>query len=300
MYIYTYTAPATNNSSISMDSSLHMLISILVFVLVSRGLGSSLTDQGTFDQYYNITWGNDHVLSLDQGAKIQLSLDNSSGSGFGSKLSYGSGFFQLGIKLPGNNSAGVVTAFYLTSHTDNHDELDFEFLGNQEGKPITVQTNVFVSGQGGREERIFLWFDPTANFHTYKVLWNPYQVVFYVDEIPIRVFKNNRKIGVSYPSQPMQVVVSLWNGDSWATDGGKTKINWIQAPFKAYFQGFKIDGCPHTEPCDSSTLWWNGEEYWTLSSNEQRVYKDVISKYITYDYCADRNKYPIPPPECPK
>ncbi|KAF8388435.1 hypothetical protein HHK36_027105 [Tetracentron sinense] len=103
-----------------MDSSLHMLISILVFVLVSQGVGSSLTDQGTFDQYYNITWGNDHVLSLDQGAKIQLSLDNSSGcgwvyigSGFGSKLSYGSGFFQLGIKLPGNNSAGVVTAFYV-------------------------------------------------------------------------------------------------------------------------------------------------------------------------------------------
>ncbi|CAL5427213.1 unnamed protein product [Camellia sinensis] len=187
------------------------------------------------------------------------------------------GFFRMRTKLPDKDSAGVVTAFYLTSHTSNHDELDFEFLGNREGKPCTLQTNVFSNGQGNREQRLHLWFDPTADFHTYQILWNQHQIVFYVDNIPIRVFKNNTNIGVSYPTQPMQMEASLWDGDSWATDGGQTKTNWSYAPFKAHFQGFDIDGCPaqdssNIQQCYSSKFWWNGDKYWTLDSTQQNAY----------------------------
>ncbi|XP_038702963.1 xyloglucan endotransglucosylase/hydrolase protein 3-like [Tripterygium wilfordii] len=225
------------------------------------------------------------------------------GSGFASKQSFGSGFFHLRIKLPNKNSAGVVTAFYLSSQGNNHDELDFEFLGNGEGKPITLQTNVFANGEGNREQRLTLWFDPTSDFHTYKILWNQHQIVFYVDNIPIRVYKNNRNIGVSYPSQPMQIQASLWDGDSWATDGGQTKIDWSNAPFKAHFEGFDIGGCSSSngnidQDCYDSKYWWNAKKFWKLDSAQQRAYENVRRQYMNYDYCADRPRYPTPPPEC--
>ncbi|KAI9400435.1 hypothetical protein POPTR_002G244200v4 [Populus trichocarpa] len=278
----------------------------LAFLLMGGVLARRNGGDASFDQNYDITWGYDHVKSLDEGRQIQLSLDHSSGSGFGSKLGFGSGFINMRIKLPGKDSAGVVTAFYLTSHSNNHDELDFEFLGNREEKPITLQTNVFANGRGNREQRMHLWFDPAADFHSYKILWNQYQIVFYVDDTPIRVFKNHTNIGVSYPSQPMQIEASLWNGESWATDGGHTKINWSHAPFQAHFQGFDINGCsdhqrqPNVQPCYSTSYWWNTRKYWTLDSARQRAYENVRKKYLTYDYCSDRPRYPTPPPECPQ
>lgn len=61
---------------------------------------------------------------------------------------------------------------------DTHDELDFEFLGNVSGQPITLQTNMYLNGQGNREVRHSLPFDPTADFHKYSLLWNQ-DVVMY-------------------------------------------------------------------------------------------------------------------------
>ena len=103
----------------------------------------------------------------------------------------------------------------LSSETANHDELDFEFLGNVSGEPYVLQTNVFANGVGGREQRINLWFDPTSDFHTYSVSWTKQRIVFLVDAVPIRVYSNHAASGVSYPDhQPMRIF-SRYFDDDW-------------------------------------------------------------------------------------
>ncbi|KAF7814291.1 xyloglucan endotransglucosylase/hydrolase protein A-like [Senna tora] len=53
-----------------------------------------------------------------------------------------------------SGSAGTVTAFYSSSQNSEHDEIDF------------------------KEQRIYLWFDPSKEYHIYSILWNPDQIVF--------------------------------------------------------------------------------------------------------------------------
>ncbi|KAJ7547114.1 hypothetical protein O6H91_08G069600 [Diphasiastrum complanatum] len=250
-----------------------------------------------FDQNYMVTGAQDHFRKLDSGRTVQLILDQTSASGFASKNRYLFGHISMKIKLVPNDSAGTVTAFYASSETTNHDELDFEFLGNSSGQPYILQTNVFANGVGDREQRISLWFDPTAQFHQYSLIWNRQQIVFQVDSVPIRVFKNNEALGMPYlSSQPMRVFSSLWNGDSWATRGGLVKLNWTHAPFIATYRGFNVDACEWSDSisaCAASVgqQWWGQEAYQTLNTNTQKKLKWVQQKYMIYDYCSDTQRF---------
>ncbi|XP_068654345.1 probable xyloglucan endotransglucosylase/hydrolase protein 7 [Aristolochia californica] len=283
-------------------SRLSTSISLLLFYLLCFSF-SVIARPATFLQDFRITWSDSHIRQIDGGTAIQLVLDQNSGCGFASKSQYLHGLFSIKIKLVPGDSAGTVTAFYMNSDTDTiRDELDFEFLGNRSGQPYTVQTNVYAHGKGDREQRVNLWFDPAADYHTYAILWNSRHVVFSIDDVPIRVYKNNEARGIPFPkAQPMGIYSTLWEADDWATRGGIEKIDWSKAPFYAYYKDFNIEGCsvPGPAACTVNPRnFWEGPLYQQLSPIQARKYRWVRLNHMIYDYCTDKSRYPVTPPEC--
>ncbi|TVU11890.1 hypothetical protein EJB05_45500, partial [Eragrostis curvula] len=271
----------------------------LLLALVLAAVAGCVTpaEGVAFDENYVAQWGH---LQVNQGMEADLTLDQSSGAGFRSKSMYGSGFFHMRMKLPAGYTAGVVTTFYLISQPEDggRDEVDFEFLGTKDGNPMTLQTNIVVNGSGYREQRLHLWFDPAADFHDYKILWNPYQLMMFVDDTPVRVLQNLTATVPGYPfpaKQTMLIRASIWDGSDWATDKGKARVDWSKAPFTAGYQGFNVDACiagaSATTPCDSPTLWWNGVGYRNITTERRAAYDGMKRKYRHYNYCADRTRF---------
>ncbi|KAK4589394.1 hypothetical protein RGQ29_020105 [Quercus rubra] len=255
---------------------------------------------GTFYEDFNITWGEQHATILENGKLLTLNLDQICGSGFQSKRSYLFGRIDMQLKLVSGDSAGTVTAYYLSSEGPNHDEIDFEFLGNLSGDPYIVHTNVFTQGKGDREQQFYLWFDPTKDFHTYSIVWNPRCIILLVDNIPIRVFENQESIGIPFPkSQPMKLYSSLWNADQWATRGGLVKTDWSKAPFTAYYRNFNANACVwsgDSSSCSSlSTNAMTNRANWQtqgLDANGRRRLRWVQKYYMIYNYCTDFKRFP--------
>ncbi|XP_057501305.1 probable xyloglucan endotransglucosylase/hydrolase protein 26 [Actinidia eriantha] len=286
-----------------MESSKALFLAIFISAIAfhSRSVDANFVKSTYF------SWGSHHSLITNNGNDLQLVLDRSSGSGIQTKKAFLFGSMEMQIKLVPGNSAGTVTAYYMSSTGDKHDEIDFEFLGNSSGQPYTIHTNIYTQGIGNREQQFHPWFDPTADFHNYTIHWNPTTVVWYVDSLPIRVFRNYQSEGIPYPNQQaMRAYSSLWNADDWATQGGRVKIDWNSSPFTASYRDFRARACKWNGPisasqCGSQTAanWWTSPAYNQLSYAKQGQMKWVRDNYMIYDYCQDTKRFNGQmPPEC--
>ncbi|KAI8008026.1 hypothetical protein LOK49_LG07G01837 [Camellia lanceoleosa] len=281
------------------EMSCSTMVFVVVTLMVSCVMAASAAPCN-FNKEIDINWGgNEHVKIFNGGKLLTLSLDNSSGAAFQTKNDYLFARVDMQLKLVPGNSAGTVATYYLSSLGAAHDEIDFEFLGNLSGQPYTVHTNVYSQGKGNREQQFRMWFDPTLAFHTYSVIWNSQRIIFMVDNIPIRVFENNEAIGVPFPnSQRMKVYASLWDADNWATEGGRIKTDWTQAPFIASYKNLKINA---SSPANSTNNTISNQAWQTqqLDSMGRKKLRWVQSKCMIYNYCTDFQRFPQGlPPEC--
>ncbi|KAL3744957.1 hypothetical protein ACJRO7_014116 [Eucalyptus globulus] len=287
-------------------ASLHVLL--MALVLCGIALHQSHVE-AKFSKSMYINWGTQHCSISGNGEEVQLVLDQNSGSGIQSKRAFLFGSIEMLIKLVPGNSAGTVTAYYLSSTGSRHDEIDFEFLGNVSGQPYIIHTNIYTQGNGSREQQFYPWFDPTAAYHNYTIHWNPTEVVWYIDGLPIRVFRNYESEGIAYPNkQGMRVYSSLWNADNWATRGGLVKIDWSSAPFRAGLHNFRARACKWNGPVSitqcaatSPANWWTAPTYSQLSFAKLGQMKWVRDNYMIYNYCNDTKRFNGQmPPECSK
>ncbi|KAK9175775.1 hypothetical protein WN944_027784 [Citrus x changshan-huyou] len=296
-----------------MASILYLLLPLLILMTissVSNGQGppspgyypSSRINSIGFDQAFRNLWGPQHQR-VDQGT-LTVWLDSSSGSGFKSLHSYRSGYFGASIKLQPGYTAGVITSLYLSNNQDhpgNHDEVDIEFLGTIPGKPYTLQTNVYIRGSGdgrliGRELRFHLWFDPTQDFHHYAVLWTPSELIFFVDDVPIRRYP--RKSDATFPLRPMYLYGSIWDASSWATEEGRYKADYKYQPFVGQYRNFKIAGCTADGPSGCHPPPASPSGSGVLSQQQVAAMQWVQRNYLVYNYCYDPKRDHTEIPEC--
>ncbi|KAE8815418.1 putative xyloglucan endotransglucosylase/hydrolase protein 32 [Hordeum vulgare] len=256
-----------------------------------------------FNRGYSNKWGPQHQTVSGDHSAITIWLDRTCGSGFKSKHAYRNGYFATRIKLPAGYTAGTNTAFYLSNneaHPGFHDEVDMEFLGTIPGEPYTLQTNVYVRGSGdgriiGREMRFHLWFDPTAGFHNYAILWNPDAITFFVDDVPIRRYE--RKTELTFPDRPMWAYGSIWDASDWATDHGRHRADYRYQPFVARFDRFVVAGCgpgapPSCRPVRASPVGTG------LTRQQYAAMRWAQQRHMVYYYCQDFRRDRSLTPEC--
>lgn len=108
----------------------------------------------------------------------------------------------------------------------------------------------------------------------------------------------------------MNAYATIWDGSTWATEGGQYHVNYTQGPFDAIFTDFRLEGCvwnPTVQikppECASPTYkaWFNENDMQEMSGKQLIALEWARSNYMWYSYCDDMQRYPErSPPECPQ
>uniref|UniRef100_A0A0D9VET9 Xyloglucan endotransglucosylase/hydrolase n=1 Tax=Leersia perrieri TaxID=77586 RepID=A0A0D9VET9_9ORYZ len=291
-------------ASYTMGSSKLLLVVFAAAAAAVIGLaGASFRDE------CDIPWEPQNARFTDDGSGLSLSLVSNYSGTYNYNLKYLLqlinsrtkkqfifGSVSTLIQLVPGNSAGTVTTYYTSSVGDNHDEIDFEFLGNETGQPYTIHTNIYANGKGDKEMQFKPWFNPTDGYHNYTVSWTPCMIVWYIDGTPIRVFRNyEENNGVAFPTKrPMYGYSSIWAAEDWATQGGRVKADWSKAPFVANYRGLNVNVCEcSTNDCATqcASAFSSGSSACQLSDSELAQMRKVQDEYMIYNYCVDFKRY---------
>ncbi|KAL8540982.1 hypothetical protein ACS0TY_002313 [Phlomoides rotata] len=281
------------------------MVRVLGIILVTFSAVFGLSHAGNnpspvlFNHGFNTLFGEQNIIPDEGNQSVQIFIDETTSSGFISKHMYVHGYFETSLKLPENNTAGVVVTFYTCNNLKypyHRDEIDLEFLGHTHGQEWVLQTNFYGNGSTnrGREERYGLWFDPSEDFHRYGILWTNNRITYYVDHVPIRHVKKVDSMGGDFPSKEMSLFATIWNGSDWATGGGQYKMDLKYGPFVAKYSDFVLNGCPFNQTAQCDGVKFSDD----ITLEERLKMNGFRRQWMTYSYCYDKKRYHVPLPEC--
>lgn len=109
------------------------------------------------------------------------------------------GSYEISMKLP--NAPSSITGFFLYSPPDFYHEIDIEVF-NQPDSEIWFTS--YIDGAVHHETKTALDFDPTANFHKYRIDYYPHEVRFYIDGVAVKTWEDG------FSQKPMHLMVNSW------------------------------------------------------------------------------------------
>ena len=118
--------------------------------------------------------------------------------------------------------------------------------------------------------------------------------------MPIREVKRSAEMGGEYPSKPMALYATIWDGSSWATNGGKYQANYRYSPFVSEFSELVLSGCR----VDAIQMVRGGDrscevgDIGIISPEQRRDMAKFRERNLIYSACYDIYRYPVPFPDC--
>lgn len=129
------------------------------------------------------------------------------------KVHYGS--YEIRMKVPDQPSS--LTGFFLYDQPDYEQEIDIELMNQPEG---IILFTTYAKGRQTQSTRLILPFDPTLDFHRYRIDYLPGRVNFFVDDKLMQTWTEG------LPSTPMYLMLNSWY-PNWLEGASSSEDNFL-------------------------------------------------------------------------
>jgi len=172
----------------------------------------------TNGEHQSCEWRDNAVRGVDGRLTLTLSERGGKHRPFGcgeiqSNATYGYGRYEA--RMRSAKGYGLNSAFFTyigQPHQEEHDEIDFEFLGRN---PYVVEVTHWRNGIKGPVKQVRLGYDSSEEFHNYAFEWDKDEIRWYVDDK--LVYKTDGSFPV--PIHKQKIFFSLWSNapslDDW-------------------------------------------------------------------------------------
>jgi len=141
----------------------------------------------------------EHVSARDDLLTILMPADTLGGGEIQTTDLKHYGSYEISMKLP--DAPSSLTGFFLYKAPDFQYEIDIEVFNQPDSQVLFTS---YAEGSTQHEDKADLAFDPTADFHRYRIDYYPDRVSFYIDDDQLQTWEDG------FPDEPMHLMVNTW------------------------------------------------------------------------------------------